>query len=282
MKILSVVAIAAFVFTGVAGAEDVKLAASEPLPPTASQPSEQDVQVGSSAQVFGKVVSVHTCNMVGMSDPHVLVKLESAPGDVEVVDLGSAAELKSNGIEPHQGQQFWVDGQVGKINGKPLVVAETVSESKLVYITRQAPLREETTKHADARHAEAGTATQVTDVKDVKAEKTETADAGQQVRTIEGTVVHTKRVRIEGETNEHILAKVQTESGIVVLDLGTCATMPNDVDLTAGKSIAASGVVGHLNGKPVILAESVGNLSSIQRPNVPETVPTSATNNSAK
>ena len=272
MRILSIVAIAAFVVSAVVRAADDKVAASEQAP-VASQLEQQDVQVGSNAQVFGKVVSIHNCDLAGMSDPHVLVKLESAPGDVEVVDLGSVAEFKSNGIEPRQGQQFWVDGRVGTINGQLLVVAERLSESKLVTIIRQAPLRGETTKQHAAHHAETGAANEAKDVNDGYAAKTETVDADQQFRTIQGTVVHTSRMKIDGELNEHVLAKIQTESGIAVLDLGTCSTMPNNVDLTVGKSIAASGFVGDLNGKPIILADSVGNLSSIQRPNDPRNVP---------
>jgi hypothetical protein len=290
MRILSVVAIAAFVVTGAARAADDSVTALEKAPLT-SQPDQQDFQVGSPAQVFGKVVSIHNCNLVGMTDPHMLVKLESAPGEIEVVDLGSTAELKSNGIEPKEGQQFWVDGRVGTINGKFLVVAERLSESKLVSISRQASLREQTTKqhtdaHADAeakdandgKAAKTGNSDAVAgiDAKDAKAPKTETIEPGNQVRSIEGTVVHTCRVKIEGEANVHVLAKVQTESGIVVLDLGVCSTMPDTLDLTEGKSIAASGFVGHLNGKPIILAESVGNMSNIQRTFEPATVPAGA------
>lgn len=296
MKILSVVAIAALVATGACRAADDKVTVSEKAPAAGQQDQQdqQDAPIGSPAQVTGKIISIHSCTLAGMSDPHVLVKLESAPGDVEIVDLGSAAELKSNGIEPRQGQQFWVDGLVGKINGKPLVVAERLSESKLVVITHQA-LRVETTKHADTRKADtaagneakdANTAKAETvdavaghemkDVKDVKAAKIETVDASHEVRVVEGTVIHTRKIKIEGERDEHVFAKLQTETGIVVLDLGSCATLPANVDLSEGKSIAASGVVGHLNSKPILVAESAGNLSSIQRPNELETTPAKA------
>ena len=273
MKILSVVAIAAFVVAGLAGAADDKGLVAAGQAPAGSETDSKDMPVGTTAQVFGKIVSIHNCNIVGMPDAHVLAKLESAPGDVEIVDLGSAAELKSNGLEPHEGQQLWVEGRVGKINGKALVVAETLSESKLVTITRQAPLREETVKHADARQAGAVAGNEAKDAKDIKAPKVETVDAGQRFLSVEGNVVHTRHVKIEGESFEHILAKLQTENGIVVLDLGMCSTMPESVDLTAGKSVAASGLVGQLNGKPIIVAETVGNQSIIHRPAQPEVVP---------
>ena len=272
MKILSIVAIATFVFAGAARAEDVNVTDPKVAPAT-SPLTEQNVQVGAKAQVFGKVIGLHNCNMVGMKDPHVLVKLESAPGDVEIVDLGSIMELKASGIEPREGQQLWVDGKVGKINDKLLVVAEIISESKLVMVSRHAPLTEETTKHADSRNAEAGASATAADSKDPKAPKTETVDAGQQAITIEGTVLHTRHLKIEGQADEHMFAKIQTASGIAVLDLGSCDKVPKTVDLSEGKAIAASGVVGHVNGKPIILADSVGNLSNIQRAAVAEIAP---------
>ena len=266
MKIANIVAVAAFIATGAISAaepchaEDAKPQAAPPV-----QTSAQDAQVGTTAQVFGKVISIHNVSMVGLTEPHVLVKLESAPGDVEIVDLGSAADLKTNGIEAHEGQQFWVEGRVGQINGKPLVVAEMVSESKLVSITRTAPLREESTKHADARKAEAGATPVVADAKSPTAPKTETVEEGQPPQMIQGSIIHTHRIRVEGEASEHMLAKVQTENGVVVLDMGSFSTLPAAVDLTEGKPIAVSGYVAHLNGKPIILAESVGNLSNIER-----------------
>jgi hypothetical protein len=285
MRILNIVAAAAIVVTGLAGAAEGDIATSDATAPVA-HPVEQDIQIGATASVFGKVISLHNCSMVGMTEQHVLAKLESAPGDVEIVDMGTVGELKSDGIEPKQGQQFWIEGRVGAINSKPLVIAERVSESKIVIITRQAPLREETTKHAEAQHnqqVDAGSLPLTTDAKDPKAPKTETADAGEKVLLIAGNVIHTRHVSIEGESFQHVLAKVQTENGIVVLDLGTCSTLPANVDISDGRAIAASGVVGHLNGKPVLLAESVGNLTGIQRPNEPEVIPTgnNATANSS-
>ena len=278
MKFLNIVALSAFVVTGFAHAADqATTAAADPVPnakPVAGT-TEDEMKVGAPAQVFGKVIGTHSCELVGMSDPHMLVKLESEPGNVDIVDLGSTSELKANGIEPKEGQQFWVDGRVGKVNGKPLVVAETVSESKLITINRQA-LRVETTQHADARQADANAAPAPTQDKAPGAPKTETVDAGQDILTIDGVVMHSRHVRIEGESFEHVMAKVKTDNGVVVLDLGTCTALPASVDLTEGKPIAASGYMGKLNGKPILMAESVGNLTSIERPHQADVTPTNA------
>jgi len=264
MRISSIVAVALFALAGIAGAVEEKAAPADQGP---------ESQVGTPAQVFGKVVSMHSVPMVGSTDPHCVVKLESAPGDVEIVDLGSADELKNNGIDVKEGKQLFISGRVGKINSKPLVVAEIVSESKLISISRQGRLVEESTKHADARNADPKAQDSNQPVAhDPKAPKAETVDANQQIRTVEGTVMHSRKVKIEGEANEHILAKLKTEQGIAVVDLGACTALPASVDLTEGKTIAATGVVGQLNGKPIILADSVGNMTSLETPAQPSNV----------
>lgn len=267
MKILSIPAIA-FVCAGLVGAAETP---SEKPVPSSTQAEQEGAPVGSPVQTSGKVTSMHSLDLAGVSDPHMLVKLQNEQGDIDIVDLGPTSVLKTSGIEPKEGQQFWVDGQVGKINDKFLIVAERLSQSPLILIPRSAPLREETTKHAEARKDTP--ATQAVS-SDKNAPKTETIDAGQQVRTVEGTVLHSKHMMIEGDANEHVLAKLQTEHGIAVIDLGTCQAMPNAIDLTVGKRLAATGYVGQLNGRPIILAESVGNLNNLQRPT--ESIPTSA------
>ncbi|HEY3319258.1 MAG TPA: hypothetical protein VGP72_02135 [Planctomycetota bacterium] len=247
------------------------------MPPTpeqtaaAGQARDQAVQVGLPTQTSGKVVSLHTVKLVGMPDAHVLVKIQGEDGEMDIADLGTAADLKSNGIEPREGQQLWVIGRVGKINDKALIVAEHLSESKLVTIVRTAPLREESEKHAAARTEGKDSVSG----KDGTAAKTVSLDADMQVRTVEGTVIHTRKVKIEGELEEHLFAKLQTESGIVVLDLGAATTLPK-VDLGEGQLVAATGFVAHLNSKPIIVADSIGNLSSIQRVAVGAVVPAAA------
>jgi hypothetical protein len=273
MRILSIVAIAALVVAGSSKAAQEDSA--KPLAPAvaAGHVDDQAAKVGTRTETSGKVVSTHTVQLVGMSDAHVLVKIQTEDGATDIADLGSAADLKSNGIEPREGQQLWVSGRVGRINDKDLLVAESLSESKLVTIFRTAPLREESEKHAAARTDGKDAATGT----DGKAAKTVAVDSGMQVRTVEGTVIHTRNVKLEGDTEEHVFAKLQTESGIVVLDLGGAAALPK-VDLSEGQLVAATGFVGHCNSKPIIVADSIGNLSSIKRPAGATAAPAAATN----
>ena len=260
MRVLGFFAIAALVVSVAvqAAQQDECNAAS---PEKAAAAGDQAPQVGVPTETSGKVTSLHTVNLVGMAAPHVMAKILTEEGETDIVDLGMAADLKSGGIEPREGQQLWISGRVGRINDKFLVVAENISESNLVTITRTAPLREESEKHAAARGEGPGAASQTFS----KENKTESTDAGMQVRTVEGTVIDVHNFKIEGRAEEHTLAKLRTEAGIVVVDLGATAMLPN-VNLAAGQLVAASGLVGHLNSKPIIVAKSVGNLSSIQLP----------------
>ena len=106
MRILSIVAIMALVVSVTS-----KAAQEDALKPAAPQQTaaagEQAAQVGAPTETSGKVVSLHTVKLVGMSDAHVLVKIQTEQGETDIADLGSAADLKSNGIEPHEGQQLW-------------------------------------------------------------------------------------------------------------------------------------------------------------------------------
>jgi hypothetical protein len=278
MRTLSVTFIA-LVFAGIAGAADE--AASKPAE-SGTQAAQEAAPVGTPVYTSGKVTSMHSVPLVGIETPHIVVKLQTEQGDTEIVDLGSVAELKRNGIDPKEGQQLWVDGQVGQINGKFLIVAEVLSENKMMFIKQETPLSEESVKHAnagkdghDVNAVSSKSAPETKNAREPHAAKTETVNAGASAgeRTVTGTVIHTLHVKIEGEADEHVLAKLQTPTGIAVVDLGTCPAMPNTVSLQEGQTVVTTGSVGELNGKPIIVANSVGNTSSAQSPIVHEALP---------
>jgi len=295
MKISSIATIAVFTAGFAFAVEDA------PAKPVSHSAAEQEGKpIGTPVETSGKIVSVHSCPMVGVPAPHMVVKIETEQGDTDIVDLGSAEELKTNGFEPKEGKQVWVDGRVGKINDKFLIVAERLTESKLMQISRTDGLTEETVKHANAGQAgkdgaavpvandrkdvnpsqvreehKDGTAGQVVndrneanqgktnnDGRAPQAPKTETVAANQTPRTVEGTVMQTRRVRIEGEAEEHVLAKLQTQSGVAVVDLGVNASIPAAVGICEGRMLSVTGVVGQLNGKPIIVSSSVSNTSA--------------------
>lgn len=216
MKMLSIVTIA-FAFTALFGAAEDAAVKSSPL--------------GTPFKTSGKVVSTHSCAMSGMTDTHTVVKLETLLGVTDIVDLGSTAELKSKGIEPKEGEKYAVEGKIGKINDTYLIVAEKMSEPKLMMMN----------------HTAAG------------------MDADHACCTVEGTILSTMKMKMDGEPEEHFVSKIQTDKGIAVVDLGCCSAMPDTVKLTEGQKLAATGFVGELNGKPIIMADSCGNLSHVKR-----------------
>lgn len=219
MKMLSIAGLA-FVFAALAvAAED---STTKPL---------INAPLGTAVQTTGKVAAMHCCAMTGATDTHTVVKLETAQGHTDIVDLGSTAELKSNGIEPKEGQQFSIVGYVGKINDNFVIVAEKMTEPKALAITPA---------------------------------------ASHELCSVEGIVIETIKMKIDGEKDEHFVTKIQTDNGIAVADLGCCAKMPDTVKHAAGQTLAVTGFAGTLNGKPIIMADSCGNLCHVERASDPK------------
>ena len=239
MKMLSIATLAFAFMSLFTTAEDVKPAVNVPL--------------GTPIQTAGKVSSMHCCAMTGMTDTHTLVKLETAQGATDIIDLGPTAELKSNGIEPKEGQQFTVVGRVGKINDTYLIVVEKMTEPKAMTMSHM----------MDMKDGKGGMA---------MGAKMEGMDANHACCTVEGTVLSTLKVKMDGEPEEHFVSKIQTDKGIAVVDLGCCSALPDTVKLTEGQNLAATGFVGELNGKPIIMADSCGNLCHVKR--APPAAPT--------
>ena len=223
----------------------------------ATKTEEPLALVGMPVHTSGKVVKMCAIQLVGVESPHVLVKIETEKGATDIVDLGTAADLKSNKIEVCVGTQLWVSGRIGRINDRELIVAEALSESKFISITRTTSLNEESERYAATR----GAGQDGAPAADGKAS---TVDANMAVRVVDGTVISTQKLHLEGEPEAHTMAKLQTELGIVIVDLGLASEIP-EVDLSVGQPVAVTGFVGHCNDKPIIVADMVGNLSIIKR-----------------
>ncbi len=82
-------------------------------------------------------------------------------------------------------------------------------------------------------------------------------------RMVAGKISDTKELSIEGQKEDHVLAKIETMHGnTVVVDLGPRKTMPN-VSLNNGAELAVFGTVGRLNGFPLIIAEKAAEIHEI-------------------
>lgn len=262
MRLFSIAAVACMlVMCGVNAAD------KEADKPKADASDNDESQLGMRAEASGKITGVREVDMVTAGEKHTLIKLLGDDGETDIVDLGSAEELKAGGIDPKEGGSLFVHGRIGKLNDRMVLVAESVSNTKMLKLARHSTLREETQKHAEKRGA-AGEAAQTADstANDRNiAPKKVSVDAGMQSRTVDGIVKGTRKVKVESDTEEHMLVKVQTETGIAIVDLGPASKLPQ-VDLTEGKKIAASGMVGKMNDRPMIFADSIGNLNDITWP----------------
>jgi len=257
MRLFSIAAVACLLVAGAISAADK---------PQGDASANDESQLGMRAEASGKITSVREVDMVNSEAKHMLVKILGDDGETDIVDLGSAEELKAGGIDPKEGAALFVHGRIGKLNDRMVLVAESVSNTKMLKLSRHSSLREETQKHAEKRGATGeanATASNEGNPKNI-APKKMTVDAGMQSRTVDGVVLGTRKVKVEND-EEHMLVKIQTEGGVAVVDLGPVSKVPQ-VDLADGKLIAASGMVGKMNDRPVIFADSVGNLTSINWP----------------
>lgn len=236
--------------------------------PQGDASDNDESQLGMRAEASGKITGVREVEMVNKDDKHMIIKLLGDDGETDIVDLGAADELKAGGIDPKEGSSLFVHGRIGKLNDRMVLVAESVSNTKMLKLSRHSGLREETQKHAEKRGATGeGAATADApaegNAKNIAPKKV-SVDAGMQSRTVDGVILGSRKVKVEND-EEHQLVKIQTEGGVAVVDLGPVSKMPQ-VDLTDGKLIAASGMVGKMNDRPIIFADSVGNLTSINWP----------------
>lgn len=84
---------------------------------------------------------------------------------------------------------------------------------------------------------------------------------------IQGRVIDTRDVPLEGRRGAHRLVKVRTSAGrILVADLGRRDRLDKDVKLRRGESIALRGYWGRINGRPVLFATHIADLIPIDRP----------------
>jgi hypothetical protein len=199
----------------------------------------------------GKIVSTFTCKCDGSDTEHTFVKVKGSDGEVDVVDLGPTEGLKNN-FDAKEGQQIFVSGRIGTMNGKPIVFAETFSETKMVSIDRTPPLASSDKKdgHSAADHNKMA----------------ESSSEKNHFHTVEGRVLGSRAITFENGKEEQIFAKLQTDDGVVVVNLGPKSGL-SKIDYSDGQSIMAAGYVARLNGKPFIKAHAAGNMNPIQQDN---------------
>jgi len=243
MKLLSLIAAAVFA-AGMANAVDDAKAA-----PTDGKDQQQMEKLGGHISFNGKVTGTYEASMTGGGAAHLMAKLQADDGDLEIVDMGASDDLKSNGLDVSKGKLLFVEGRLGNVNGKTVLFAHCISESKIVSIQhhRSQPGASKTGE----------TASGATNVN---------ADGQEMLQTVEGVIVKTKELQYEGQTDPHLLVKLKTDAGLVIADLGSKSAVPGNVNVDENQWLVVTGYCSKLNGKPIIYADGIGNLNEIKRP----------------
>lgn len=96
------------------------------------QQQRQRTQTSQQARrtVTGELVSLRTVSLKGERDKHVLAKVETQPGKVVVVDLGTERNFRQKNIRLNRGEKVTINGRAGRINGKPIMVVERIRKER--------------------------------------------------------------------------------------------------------------------------------------------------------
>jgi hypothetical protein len=112
--------------------------AETPTPPPATQPS---VQLGTQTVKFsGKLVSMHTVDLVGVAAPHLILKLLSSRGATGIIDVGTNLDLPD--LQDMSELKVTATGKLGVVDGNLVLFANTLAfGNKVVKVDRGATTR---------------------------------------------------------------------------------------------------------------------------------------------
>ena len=230
------------------------------------------------ASVTGKLQDMRTVNVTG-DGQHVLAKLLTKSGKTIVVDLGRPQDL--SGRKFRRGQEISALGRGGRINGKPLIVADRIRDNSqrepLLTIVRIVPMPTLTIVPQQPD----GAAQQATDRQQQQQQQQQRQgqrqaqkQQGQQAsgssspfhrHVISGKLLETREFTLKGKSGKHVLARVETPQGRQILvNLGKREGL-QDVKLSNGEMIAATGAFARINGRPVLFADHIADLVAIDR-----------------
>lgn len=229
-----------------------------------SQQQKKQQKQNRVATVTGKLQDVRTVNIRG-DGPHVLAKLSTKSGKTVVVDLGRPQDL--TGRKFRRGQEISALGRGGRINGKPVIVADRIRDRSqrepVLTIVRIVPLPPiAVVPRAGADDARDSGQRQ----QRAQQEQEQQQQASSSFRhVISGKLLETREFTLKGESAKHVLARIETPQGRrILVDLGTREDM-KDVKLTNGELIAATGRFARINGRPVLFADHIADMVSINR-----------------
>ncbi|HEU5116117.1 MAG TPA: hypothetical protein VFT74_05510, partial [Isosphaeraceae bacterium] len=195
---------------------------------TQNQPNSQ----GQAIQVQGKIQSVRNLELLGFTGEHkehVLARIKTDQGENIRADLGPRSGLSDLNLK--EGESVSVQGTVGTINDRPVLMADEVSAGG---------------KTAQVRLPE-----------------------GLGHRRIHAQILSTRTANLKKQDGEQMIAHLRLLNGQQVDALLGPKDKLGDLNIHEGDSLDILAHPGQLNSEPVLVAEQVhlgGKVVDINRP----------------
>lgn len=253
------------------------------------------------ASVSGRLVGLRAVNLDNEPDKHVLAKLRTSSGKTVIVDLGTRKNLQSMRFRPNQ--PLTVMGSGGRINGKPILVADKVRDDsgsggptltivRIIPIdaARLAQMRQAQQRRQQQQGSQAQQGSQQGQQQQGSQARQQGSRQGQQqrqargqqarlpdwhpsvntsqARFVSGRVIDKREVKLQGQDQKHVLVKLRTSRGqTALIDLGAAGGEAlKDLKPENGEFVTAIGRMGRVNGRPVLVADHVAEVLTIDRP----------------
>jgi hypothetical protein len=219
--------------------------------------------------VSGKVKSSREFSIQGRRQPHLLAKIETQQGKTVVIDLGPAQRLSQQNREVSEGDQVRARGESGRINGYPVLIVDRLVGDNQVTVIRstmsQRDQQRRSTTRADRGQQQRGQMNR--SYRQQQDHWQRQADQRQRNRVkMTGKLVDLRGVNVKGINEQHRLGLLELEDGRrVVVDFGADQNIGNDLKLNRNEKIIVEGRKGRVNDRPVIFAERIADIATIDR-----------------
>lgn len=222
-------------------------------------------------RVQGEVVDVRSQRLAD-GEEHLLAKVRLHDGRTVVLDLGLREWIRDAKVRFRRQQRVTATAHRGEpFRDVPLLVVDHyATDDGTVVVIREGRL--DVGRYDELEGAQQDRAGGTLPAGAPRAGAPESRlDAGAAATDLVavGEVLEVRDVRIKGAAQQHALAKLRLDSGkTLVVDLGKREGR-RDVKLAPRDRIGVIGSMGRLNGKPVLVADMVGDLTVIDREDDP-------------
>ena len=204
-------------------------------------------------QTEGEIVDVQFKQYQGFGEPNAVATVRRDNGQEIDVDLGPVSNLRDQGRRMRRGQRVSVEGEPGRLNGAPILVAD-----RLVGDGQVTNIDPDMRRRGPRQNARDGRRQQRQGGRDMGRLE------GRQVAVV-GDVRSTRTVGLRDSDAEHMLVVLSTSQGrTVTVDLGPVEQVEDEIN--QGDTLAAVGTLRGLSGdRRVIVADRLGVLRQIDR-----------------